>query len=566
MKRINLFAKMLFVLSLMLAVSCSDHLDEINVNPNGIDPATANPTLLLPTVMTNTAMSYLGMGYGDLAGVMQHTQKDGWYTGHNHYDWGPNDWTGWFNILRNNDLLLKRAQELKYPFHEGIALTMRAFVFGVITDLWGDAPYTEALKGNQSTEFLQPAFDNQEVIYRGIIEDLKAASALFAQRNTTGMVNNYDVFFNGNIDNWNKFANSLALRYYMRVSAKLPEFAKSGIESIYSSGVFMKVAAEDATMSMLGQNAGNSWPAAVAFDGEQSNFRRLKPGKPFIDLLKQLNDPRLPVWFAPVHVQWVADPTLTVPYENEIRRNGVIMPGVRSQLDTWFLAEKAKGFKFTRHYNPDLIPSTLIIDNSEYVGVPPGMDQPDQYNLNPTPGQTVENQHVSQLSNTFRGSSGNLLRARLISAAEVSFILAEAARKGYNVGSAETHYNNGIKNSLDTWGQGGQYATYIARPGVAFNNTDAQILTQKWIANWVNATEAWFDYRRTGLPALKTGPASPQPVLPVRFIYGSNELNFNSGNVESAIEKIEATSYSVLRGKNSQWAKPWIIQGTGKPW
>ncbi len=566
MKRNSLIAKMLFVLSLMFAVSCSDHLDEMNVNPNGIDPATANPNLLLPTVMTNTALSYLNMGYGDLAGVVQHTQKDGWYTGHNHYDWGPNDWTGWFNILRNNDLLLKRAQDLKYPFHEGIALTMRAFVFGVVTDLWGDAPYTQALKGNQSTEFLQPAYDNQEVIYRGIIEDLKAASALFAQRNTAGMVNNYDVFYNGNIDNWNKFANSLMLRYYMRVSAKLPEFAKSGIESVYNSGVFIKVASEDAGMNMLGGNASNAWPAAVAFDGEQSNFRRIKPGKPFIDMLKQLNDPRLPVWFASVHVQWVADATLSVPYENEIRRNGVIMPGVRNQLDVWFLAEKAKGFKFTRHYNPDLIPSTLIIDNSEYVGVPPGMDQPDQFNLNPTPGQTVENQHVSQLSNTFRGSSGPLLRARMISASEVSFILAEAARKGYSVGSAQTHYNNGIKNSLDTWGVGAQYATYIARPGVAFNNTDAQILTQKWLASWVNATEAWFDYRRTGLPSLAAGPASPQPVLPVRFIYGNNELNFNSSSAEAAIQQIEATNYSALRGKNSQWAKPWIIQGTGKPW
>jgi hypothetical protein len=566
MKRNILFARMLFVLSLMFAVSCNDHLDEINVNPNGIDPATSNPTLLLPTVMTSTALSYLDLGYGNIAGVVQHTQKDGWYTGHNHYDWGPTDWIPWFNILRNNDLLQKRSAEMNYPTLEGIAFTMRAFVFGVITDLWGDAPYTFALKGNQSTEFLQPPYDNQEVIYKGIIEDLKAASALFARKDASGMVNNYDVFYNGNIDNWQKFAHTLMLRYYMRVSAKLPEYAKAGIESVYSTGIYIKVPAEDAVMNMLGQTAANSWPAAVAFDGEQSNFRRIKPAKPLIDLLKQHQDPRLPAWFATVHVQWVADPNLPVAVDPFIRRNGVVMEGVAFQKDLWFLAQRAAGNKFTRHFNPNLIPSSLIIETDEYVGVPSGSLQPDYYNNNPTPGQEIENQHVSQLANVFRQSSGPLLKARLASSSETSFILAEAARKGYNVGSAQTHYNNGVKNSLDTWGVGAQYDAYIARPGVAFNNTDQQILTQKWIAGWTTAMEAWFDFRRTGFPALTAGPASPQPVLPVRFIYGNNELNFNSTSIDAALQSIQETPYSVSRGKNSQWSKPWIIQGTGKPW
>jgi hypothetical protein len=75
-----------------------------------------------------------------------------------------------------------------------------------------------------------------------------------------------------------------------------------------------------------------------------------------------------------------------------------------------------------------------------------------------------------------------------------------------------------------------------------------------------------MDYRRTGLPALQTGPASPEPVLPVRFIYSDDETLRNEANADEAIGRLEETDYSNLRGANSQWSKPWIIQGTGKPW
>ena len=101
----------------------------------------------------------------------------------------------------------------------------------------------------------------------------------------------------------------------------------------------------------------------------------------------------------------------------------------------------------------------------------PALIQPDYYNFNPTPGQTVENQHVSQYDDIYRGLAGSLLKARLISAAETHFILAEAALKGWAVGSAETNYENGVKSSLDAWGVGGDFASYIAEPGVAFNGT-----------------------------------------------------------------------------------------------
>ena len=86
----------IFALGILLAsalFSCKD-LTVLNQNPNGINPLTANPNLVMSTVLTETGKSFVNLGYQDMAGVMQHTQKDGWSGGHNEYDWGGSQsWT-----------------------------------------------------------------------------------------------------------------------------------------------------------------------------------------------------------------------------------------------------------------------------------------------------------------------------------------------------------------------------------------------------------------------------------------------------------------------------------------
>src|SRR5690606_13764904 len=106
---------------------------------------------------------------------------------------------------------------------------------------------------------------------------------------------------------------------------------------------------------------------------------------------------------------------------------------------------------------------------------------PASFNGNPSPGQGTQNQHISHLAPIYAtgGTAGDILKARLISSAEVSFILAEAALKGWGVGDAETHYNNAIQNSIDAWGRGDEYEEFISQPEVAFNNTLERIITQK---------------------------------------------------------------------------------------
>jgi hypothetical protein len=91
-------------------------------------------------------------------------------------------------------------------------------------------------------------------------------------------------------------------------------------------------------------------------------------------------------------------------------------------------------------------------------------------------------------------------------------------------------------------------------------------MEQKWIASWTAATEAWFDYRRTGLPALTAGPAAKRQALPLRFYYMQDEIRINAKNATAAMDKLEITNYSQADGKNSAWSKPWLLIGTSKPY
>jgi hypothetical protein len=507
-----------------------------------------NPNLVLATVLTEAAKSYVNLGYQDIAGVVQHTQKDAWSSGHNDYDWGGSqDWSGYYGILRNNDLLYQRAVDLGLEFHQGVALVMKSFMFGLITDLWGDAPYTNALKAELGgVENTNPSFDSQEVIYAGIIADLETANTLLSKSKGeySSIVDDIDVYYGGDPTQWRKFANSLMLRYYMRISVKEPAIAKAGIEKIFGNATqypIISSRSEDATMGFPGTSDGTSWPANAVFDASGSNYRRIKMAATLVEDLQSKNDPRLGVWANKVQVPLVVDAGLPAGTDE-------IIDGIR-------------------YLSPDKVGATPVDTDPEYVGIPTSYSAlPSAYNLNPTPGQTSNNPHVSFLNDIYKEAKGDLLKARLISYAEVQFILAEAALNGWNTGDAQTHYEAAIKASLETWGVGSEYDTYILGPEVAFNGTLEQIMNQKWIASWTAATEAWFDFRRTGLPALTAGPAAKRDVLPVRFYYSQDELRFNENNAMEAVEKLEVTGYSQADAKNSAWSKQWLIQGTGKPW
>ena len=568
MKLMKSHYKLLLVLIAVILASCQD-LTELNVNPNGVDPSTVNPNLLLTTVITNTANPYLKNGYNENpAGVMQYIQKDGWSSGVNLFDWiSEASWSGYYGTLRNVQHMYDRAEAEGMEFHQGVALVLRAFNFGIITDGWGAAPYTEALNapaGEQKDLF--PVFDSQETIYKGIIDDLKNANTMLSKQMGAyvGINPDADVMYNGNPMKWRKLANSLMLRYYMRLSAKLPDYAKNGIEEIISSPETYPIFTsndDDATMSYVGTSNDDSWPANTTFDNSESNFSRIQLCAGLRDVLVEYNDPRLPVWFNKVKVK------ITISDEHAAEGGDVTVDGVR-YLTPAYVAEQGYAVYNKDTWQQASADGTTIVDTMEYVGIPTAVVgyEPYNYNLNPNPTQGGYNQHVSELDAKYKDAAGPMLKARLMSYAEVCFIVSEAAQKGWSVGSQQDWYEKGVQASLETWGVGDMYPTYIAMDGVAYDGSLEQLMTQKWIANWTNATEAWCDWRRTGLPNLKFGAKGKRDAMPIRYKYDKDEKNRNAANYADAISGLVQTGFTAEDGNDSAWSKMWLLQGTGEPY
>lgn len=548
--------RLILMLALLTAFtfSCRD-LEEININPNGVDPAVAHPNLLLSTVVTQTGVAVVGLGYGNIAGVMQHTQKDGWSGGHNGYDWSTTqDWGGYYGILRNVDEMYNKAVDKELEFHQGVALVIKSYIFGLITDIWGDAPYSQALKGEQGEEYIKPAFDTQEDIYSGILADLETANTLLSgnQNDYDDISSVQDVLLGGDVEKWRKFANSLALRYYMRLSEKKPSIAQAGIENIVGnpdSYPIILEAADDVNMEYPGASTADSWPTNTVFGQlEQGSYRRLKMCATLVNAMQDLNDPRLGLWADKIDIPLVI---VASPDDRDEIVNGIRYVG-QDAVDEYL----------------DMF-GVPVDEDPEYVGLPPSFGNlPQAYNMNPDNnwGQAPRNPHASHLNARYKNATGSLLKSRVLTAAEVHFIIAEAALKGWTTESAQTHYEAGVQTSFKAWGVSGDYATYILNAGVVYEGTLEQIMEQKWIASWTAAAEAWFDYRRTGLPALQPGTIVKRDALPLRFYYSVDEMNYNPENTQGAINLLEETTFSAEDGKNSAWSKMWVLQGTGNPY
>lgn len=538
----------ILVLSLVLFASCED-LEELNINPNGVDPEVADPNLLMPTVITGVAQRIISLGFGDIAGVMQHTQKDGWSSGHNDYDWdvNSNSWKGYYDILRTNEAFYDKSVEGDLVFQQGVSLVMKSYIFGLITDLWGDAPYTNALRGDEGSEFFKAEFDNQKDIYMGILSDLEKANTLLSDSSYEGSPAQ-DVLYSGDATKWRKFANSLALRYYMRLSEKEPSIAEAGIRKIVSDQSEFPLildASDNAKVDYIGATPSNSWPTNTVFDESVSgSYFRIKMCATLVEALQALNDPRLAIWANKIEIPLVLDPS--APDDTD-----EIVEGKRR------ISQKIVDDYVTQW-------NTTINYDEEYVGIPASTFAAGAYNLNPFLEQGVFNPHASQLNDIYKEAAGSLLASRLLSAAEVHFIMAEAALKGWVAGGAGAHYDEGVRQSLTAWGVGDSYDSYIV--GAPFSGIE-DIMQQKWIASWSAAAESWFDYRRTGLPNFQAGESAKRQALPLRFYYHLNdEILLNSDNAEEAINKLEATSFNGVDSKNSAWSKMWLLQGTNKPY
>jgi hypothetical protein len=564
MSKLNKIFKLFLVVCLLSATSCDNELTEINQNPNGVDPSQGNPSFLLTQVMVNTALDVGNKGYsGELSAFVQYTQKDSW--GNNNYDWDGSGWDTYYGNLRSAKLALQRSQELGYTLHEAIAQILMAQNFITLADYYGDVPYSNAIQADE--DVILPTYDSQEAVYKGAIADFVAAAASISNNmgNLEAFGASQDIFFGGDAEKWMRYANSLALRYYMRLSEKDPSYAQAGVTATLAKPLISSVD-EECALAYTGTDANSSQPSNSSTGGA-SAFNRVKPCTTFTDRLRELDDPRANIWFAPVAIPIKVVAAADVPGGED----DVVVDGVR-YINEETLADNGLKVYDKNTWKADRLAGLSLVDTSStYVGLPVSYQgsEPYTYNLNPNPVQGGGNVHVSLMNDQFKDASGDYLKARVLSYAEVCFLKAEAALKGWG-SDAEGNYNKGVQASLETWGIGDEYADYIDNAEVAYNGTLAQIMEQKWIANFATASEAYLDWRRTGLPDLQTGPFALSSVIPVRFQYPDEERNINEANYNAALSSLETTSYTNdVPGKyenDTPWSKPWILQGVTKPW
>lgn len=290
------FDKYIIAILLVSGVSCTNNFEKLNINPTA--PVDVQPELLLRKELFDYAdqMSYEGFVAGNLLGQLFTAIDFNLFDRHSLTEpqYGGNPWPFLYENLRDNEILLAKSKaNAAYAVYEGPALIYKAYLASVLTDLYGDVPYSEALKGKEGN--VTPRFDAQRDIYLGkggIIENLDAAIAAITNYKGAPKLQG-DIIFNGDLSKWKRFANSLKFKALMRISAK--ENVAEQLKQIYASGDYIKDATQNAVYAFTASQP-NNFRMSTARIGD---FNLFIMSETMDEILTKLDDPRKQVLFRP---------------------------------------------------------------------------------------------------------------------------------------------------------------------------------------------------------------------------------------------------------------------------
>ncbi|MEM8891768.1 MAG: SusD/RagB family nutrient-binding outer membrane lipoprotein [Bacteroidota bacterium] len=280
----------------ILISSCTDQFEEINTNPNA--PIDVESSLLLRHVLFDYAeqMSYEGFVAGNLLGQYFTAIDFNLFDRHSltETQFGGNPWPILYTNLRDNEIILEKSRsDATAEVYEGPALILKAYMTAALTDMYGNVPYAEALNGKEGT--ITPVYDNQEDIYlgeNGILDNLdKAIAAISNYQGSIAL--DGDILFDGDLNAWLRFANSLKLKYLMRSSEQRD--SRAMVQAIYDEGNFIRENGQNATFDFTNTEP-NNFRLATARIGD---FNLFIMSETMEEILKDLNDPRMSVFFRP---------------------------------------------------------------------------------------------------------------------------------------------------------------------------------------------------------------------------------------------------------------------------
>ncbi|MCA4896987.1 MAG: SusD/RagB family nutrient-binding outer membrane lipoprotein [Cytophagales bacterium] len=491
----NLIASFLIIALAFGTYGCRD-FDVLPNNPNR--PAAVPPSLILRGIESDL---------NERPWSLEHRQNQFWCCNYNYY--GTNEY--WvkadlnFLTLKNVLKMEEAANASKKATPYGaLGKYFKAVFYARMTQKVGDLPLTDALKGLDDKD---PAYNTQKEIYVQILKWLDESNAELK----TLIANNDisldgDFFYGNNLSKWRKAVNSLTLRILISLSkkeadpdlnikAKFAAIVGNPTEyPVFTSNSDNMNYVYNGTTQLYPTNPGNK-----GFDKGRYNM-----ADTYVKGLTTLNDPRVFVTCNP---------------------------------------SKAK-----------LSSGLLGTDFAAYVGAPSGQSLDDMSSQAGLGNFSYSNQ--KRYYTSLAGPEPGVQLAYW----ELCFNIAEGINRGWAAGNADTYYQNGIKASMSFYGIAdgasitvtnqdevaiatvtASVTNYLAQPSVAYSGNNAaglnQILTQKYLAFFQNSgQEAYFNYRRTGVPAFNAGPGTGNTgVIPRRWLYPSDESFYNVTNLNAAL-------------------------------
>lgn len=526
--------------------SCSDEYME-NMNTDPSKAATIDPNAQLTTAQLQTygdlSMMEIYRNYHyaftqQLMGCWNTTNYGGRHTLDNNEM--SRIWTSFYTQSLKNiiDAQYRTAEDAEKVNINSVLRIYRVYLMSIITDTYGDAPFSEAGLGFLEGKF-NPKYDKQEDIYNAFFLELEDAVNKIdpTKDKVTG-----DLIYAGDVTKWQQLANSLRLRFAMRISNVNPTKAQTEFENaLAANGGVITDASSDALIKYMtiafsfGQEAysdyrGNSLSQLLFGNDPANNPSYLC--STFFNQLYNSGDPRT---FKISRCYYdglmsATSPDNRVDITQEMIEKGIAFsprdPGAYS-WEPW-----------PTGYDSDIC-AELAVNN-------------------PSVTATMAREVEPKLANNFLKSDNPGV---VMTSAEVKLLMAEATVKKWNVGSvsAEELYKQGVRAAMDfltdnygcTATTDAEFDAFIQGRGT-FGHTDNQKLeainTQAWILHFTNPAECWANVRRSGYPKLKS-PAeygfgqylTGGTEIPVRLCYPVLESSYNKKSYNEAIERMGGT-------------------------
>ena len=505
-----------------LCVGCAD-FEEMNRNPT--TSTRMDPNIMLPTIqMQLTGGRYEqwrnGLIYSSIwmqhwAGEYASIEYGGKGKKNNVY-MGALWETQYPREVKNvMDMVVRTADDPERTNINAVARIMKVYIFSRLTDLYGDIPYFQA-GGGYNDGVLTPEYDRQEDIYYDFFEQLEmAAEALDPGADPITQ----DLYYNGDVSKWIKFANSLRLRLAMRLVKVDPDKARMEAEAAIAGGTM-----EDISDSAVMQHVDAPFGGGV-FGGNGLSYA-------FMNVSPEESSFRITTTFAG-YLQETKDPRVTMYARSYLKDE--------ERTDITKEVHQALG----SYVEMGLMPSKFIY---EALGGPI---------IIPVDGEPEEVARAYQLMQPSAYITRIAAPYVVLGYTEVLLYKAEAAVRGWNTeATAEEYFEAalvaGVLQMTEVFGAPAPSETeiddfsieaFVAANPLIPGEALEQINNQLWVNFALNGQEAFANWRRSGYPDIEfpnpyPGENQSGGEIPRRLEYPVNEYLLNTENVEEAVSRL----------------------------